>query len=195
MQTKGPNSPSKVLHFVDFNFILFSSLCSLTSLFSPSPVTRIAQYQQDLKVILELLNDSHRDYQVIPKLVEILNLVTLWKRQYFLKSRKLNLIKHTPSSFLIYFISSFVIPRKIHLRLQKIQRDFLWGKGILWKQNLTLWIGLFYVCPRKRVYWALETYLSLTRAFLTRGIEGLPQKGSLRGSRVIIMKFREEICN
>ena len=31
----------------------------------------------------------------------------------------------------IYFMSLFYLPRKVRLRLEKIQRDFLWGGGAL----------------------------------------------------------------
>ncbi|KAJ9700573.1 hypothetical protein PVL29_006060 [Vitis rotundifolia] len=50
-----------------------------------------------------------------------------WKTQYLSKGGRLTLIKSTLSNLPIYFISLFVIPRKVRLRLEKIQREFLWG--------------------------------------------------------------------
>ena len=54
--------------------------------------------------------------------------LSLWKRQYLSKGGRLTLIKSTISSLPIYFMSLFVIPQKMCTRLEKIQRDFLWGR-------------------------------------------------------------------
>ncbi|KAJ9701144.1 hypothetical protein PVL29_006475 [Vitis rotundifolia] len=50
-----------------------------------------------------------------------------WKTQYLSKGGRLTLIKSTLSNLPIYFMSLFVIPRKVRLRLEKIQREFFWG--------------------------------------------------------------------
>ena len=55
--------------------------------------------------------------------------LAMWKRQYISKGGRLALIRNTLSSMSIYFMSFFCIPRKVRLRLEKIQRDFLWGGG------------------------------------------------------------------
>ena len=59
------------------------------------------------------------------------NRLAMWKRQYISKGGRLTLIRSTLSSLLIYFMSLFFLPRKVRLRLEKIQRDFLWGGGAL----------------------------------------------------------------
>ncbi|RVW99858.1 putative ribonuclease H protein [Vitis vinifera] len=51
-----------------------------------------------------------------------------WKKQYLSKGGRLTLIKSTLSNLPIYFMSLFVIPRRVRLRLEKIQREFLWGE-------------------------------------------------------------------
>ena len=51
--------------------------------------------------------------------------LSMWKRQYLFKGKRLTWIKNTLSSLLIYFMSIFFIPRKVSARLEKIQRDFL----------------------------------------------------------------------
>ena len=64
----------------------------------------------------------------------------MWKRQYLPKGGRLTMIKITLSSFLIYFVSPFNIPRKVCLKLEKIQRDFLWGSDALEKRpHLVNW--------------------------------------------------------
>lgn len=50
------------------------------------------------------------------------------------KEGKLTLIKSILSSIPIYCMALLVIPRKVSLRLAKIQRNFLWGGGALEKK-------------------------------------------------------------
>ncbi|RVW55429.1 putative ribonuclease H protein [Vitis vinifera] len=57
--------------------------------------------------------------------------LSLWKRQYLSKGGRLTLLKSTLSSLPTYFIFLFVIPKRVSARLEKIQRDFLWGGGAL----------------------------------------------------------------
>ncbi|RVW83965.1 Ran-binding protein 1-like c [Vitis vinifera] len=53
--------------------------------------------------------------------------LSLWKRQYLSKGGRLTLLKSTLSSLPTYFLSLFVIPKRVCARLEKIQRDFLWA--------------------------------------------------------------------
>ena len=63
-----------------------------------------------------------------------------WKRQYISKGGRLTLIRSTLSSLHIYFISLFRMPKIVCARLEKIQRDFLWGGGNLdRKPHLVNW--------------------------------------------------------
>ena len=58
------------------------------------------------------------------------------------------MIQSTLSSMLIYFLSLFCMLRQVRLRLQKIQRDFLWGGGALvQKPHLVRWKS---VCSERR---------------------------------------------
>lgn len=61
--------------------------------------------------------------------------LALWKRHYLLKGGRQTLIKSTLSSLAIYFMSLFVIPKRVAAKLEKIQRDFLWGGGELEKES------------------------------------------------------------
>ena len=78
--------------------------------------------------------------------------LAMWKRQYLSKGGRLTLIQSTLSSMPIYFMSLFYLPRKVRLRLEKIQRDFLWGGGALVKRpHLVKWN---LVClGKKKVVW------------------------------------------
>ena len=57
--------------------------------------------------------------------------LSFWKRQYISKGGRMTLIRSTLSSMPIYCMSLFHMPRSVSLRLERIQRDFLWGGGAL----------------------------------------------------------------
>ena len=66
--------------------------------------------------------------------------LALWKPQYISKGRKITLIKSTMASMPIYQMSLFRMPKVVARRLEKIQRDFLWGGGNLErKAHLVNW--------------------------------------------------------
>ncbi|RVW59240.1 LINE-1 reverse transcriptase-like [Vitis vinifera] len=58
--------------------------------------------------------------------------LALWKRQYISKGGRVTLIKSTLASMPIYQLSLFRMPKMVARRLEKLQRDFLWG-GEAWK--------------------------------------------------------------
>ncbi|RVW86982.1 Transposon TX1 uncharacterized 149 kDa protein [Vitis vinifera] len=86
--------------------------------------------------------------------------LAMWKRQYISKGGRLTLIRSTLSSMSIYFMSLFYLRGKVRSRLEKIQRDFLWG-GELWCRSHILLGG-------------------------TCGIGALPVKVRLCGSRLSV---------
>jgi hypothetical protein len=63
-----------------------------------------------------------------------------WKRLYLSKGGRITLIKSTLSSLPTYFLSLFPILTSIAHRIEKIQRDFLWGGlGDEFKYHLVNW--------------------------------------------------------
>ncbi|RVW50640.1 NADH dehydrogenase [ubiquinone] 1 beta subcomplex subunit 8, mitochondrial [Vitis vinifera] len=63
-----------------------------------------------------------------------------WKSQYISKGGRITLIWSTLASMPIYFMSMLSMPRKVRLRLERIQRDFLWGGGALERKlHLVRW--------------------------------------------------------
>ena len=69
--------------------------------------------------------------------------LALWKRQYIFKGGRLTLIKSTRTNMPIYTMSPFWIPKGVKSKLEKIQRDFLWGGGNLDITQLKLAIGFW----------------------------------------------------
>jgi hypothetical protein len=52
-----------------------------------------------------------------------------WKRSYLSKGGGFTLIKSTLSNLPTYMMSLFPIPVHVAKRIEKIERDFLWGGG------------------------------------------------------------------
>ena len=60
-----------------------------------------------------------------------------WKSQYISKGGRITLIWSILAS---NYMSMLFIPRKVRLRLEQIQRDFLWAGGVLEKKpHLVRW--------------------------------------------------------
>ncbi|RVX15951.1 Auxilin-related protein 1 [Vitis vinifera] len=55
--------------------------------------------------------------------------LALWKRQFISKGGRITLIKSTLASIPIYQMSLFRMPKIVVRRIEKLQRDFLWGGG------------------------------------------------------------------
>ena len=63
-----------------------------------------------------------------------------WKKLYLSKGGRLMLLKNTLSSLPIYFLSLFTIPTHVANKIEKLQRDFLWGDS---KTHLVGWDKVF----------------------------------------------------
>ena len=50
-----------------------------------------------------------------------------WKKMYLSKCGRLTLLKSTLSSLPTYFLSLFTIPTHVANKIERLQRDFLWG--------------------------------------------------------------------
>ena len=66
--------------------------------------------------------------------------LALWKRQYISKGGRITLIKSTLANMTIYQLSLFRMPKIVARRLEKLQRDFLWGgRSLERKAHLIKW--------------------------------------------------------
>ncbi|RVW52701.1 putative ribonuclease H protein [Vitis vinifera] len=118
------------------------------------------------------------------------NLAT-WKKQYLSKGGRLTLIKSTLSNIPIYFMSLFVIPRKMRLRLEKIQMEFLWGDlEERRKIHLVRWTV---ICKDKRYGGlGLRHLKDFNYALLRKWLWRFPLESESFWRKVIIGKFGEE---
>ena len=71
--------------------------------------------------------------------------LSLWKKQYISKGGRMTLIRSTLSSMPIYCMSLFQMPRSVSLRLERIQRDFLWGGGALERKPHLVVLNIMYL--------------------------------------------------
>ncbi len=63
-----------------------------------------------------------------------------WKKLYLSKGGRLTLLKSTLSSLPTYYLSLFTIPNHVAERIEKLQRNFLWGGlGDGFKHHLVGW--------------------------------------------------------
>ena len=71
-----------------------------------------------------------------------------WKTQYISKGGRITLIRSTLSSLPIYYLSLFRMPQIVCARLERIQRQFLWGGSVPEKKiSLVRWAM---VCSEKK---------------------------------------------
>ena len=63
-----------------------------------------------------------------------------WKKLYLSKGGRITLLKSTLASLPIYYLSLFTIPKHVAARIEKLQRNFLWGGlGDEFKHHLLSW--------------------------------------------------------
>ncbi|RVW73236.1 LINE-1 reverse transcriptase-like [Vitis vinifera] len=74
-----------------------------------------------------------------------------WKSQYISKGGRITLIRSTLVSMPIYYMSMLSMPRKVRLRLERIQRDFLWRGGLL-RGSLILLGGIWFALRSGKVW-------------------------------------------
>ncbi|KAJ9704891.1 hypothetical protein PVL29_003103 [Vitis rotundifolia] len=117
--------------------------------------------------------------------------LALWKRQYISKGGRVTLIKSTLASMPIYQMSVFRMPKVVAKRLEKIQRDFLWGGGNLeGKIHLVNWEV---VCSDKsKGGLGLRSLVILNKALLGKWIWRYACDKDSLWKQVIMTKYGQE---
>ncbi|KAJ9691389.1 hypothetical protein PVL29_013542 [Vitis rotundifolia] len=116
-----------------------------------------------------------------------------WKRQYISKGGQITLIKSTLASIPIYLLSLFRMSKIIAKRLEKFQRDFLWGGGSLeGKVHLINWEV---VCSQKeKGGLGIRKIDFLNKALLGKWIWRFASEKDNLWKRVIGVKYGQEGC-
>ncbi|RVW47226.1 putative ribonuclease H protein [Vitis vinifera] len=117
--------------------------------------------------------------------------LSLWKRQYISKGGRITLIKSTLASMPIYQMSIFRMPKSVAKRVEKTQRDFLWGGGNLeGKVHLVKWNV---VCTEKhKGGLGLRRIATLNRALLGKWIWRFACENDNLWKQVITTKYGQE---
>ncbi|RVW12842.1 putative ribonuclease H protein [Vitis vinifera] len=117
--------------------------------------------------------------------------LALWKRQFISKGGRITLIKSTLASIPIYQMSLFRMPKIVVRRLEKLQRDFLWGGGNMERKiHLVKWE---IVCgDKERGGLGLRKLGLLNRALLGKWIWRFACERENLWKQVIVAKFGQE---
>ncbi|RVW99876.1 LINE-1 reverse transcriptase-like [Vitis vinifera] len=117
--------------------------------------------------------------------------LAMWKHQYISKGGRITLVRSTLSNLPIYFMSIFQMPRVVRIRLEKIQRDFLWGGGALvQKPHLVNWS---IVCLDKRSGGlGVKSLGAFNRALLGKWVWRFANERKALWNQVIRGKYGEE---
>ena len=113
-----------------------------------------------------------------------------WKMQYISKGGRATLIRSTLSSLPIYYLSLFRMPQKVCARLERIQRQFLWGgTDNVKKISLVKWAT---VCTDKRKGGiGIKSYSKMNKALLSKWSWRFANDRKALWRRVISCKFGE----
>ena len=90
----------------------------------------------------------------------------------------------------IYFMSLFCMPRQVRLRLEKIQRDFLWGGGALVQKRILLG-GTRFAWRKGKVVWVRNLFM-MNIALLSKWNWRFANEREAFWKQVISYKYGEE---
>jgi hypothetical protein len=111
-----------------------------------------------------------------------------WKRSYLSKGGRLTLIKSTLSSLPTYFLFLFAVPASVAHRIEKLQRDFLWGGlGNEFKYHLVNWRTL--CAPIQQGGLGLRQIIPFNQALLSKWLWRFANERDAYWRRVIVCKY------
>ena len=113
-----------------------------------------------------------------------------WKQLYLSKGGRLTLLKSTLSSLPTYYLSLFTIPKAMAIRLERIQRNFLWGSSSKrFKYPLMAWEK---VCLRRELGGlGIRKLVPFNQTLLRKWLWRYGHETSHLWRRVIAMKYGE----
>ena len=106
------------------------------------------------------------------------------------KGGRLTLLKSTLSSLPTYYLSLFTIPKVVATRLERIQRNFLWGSSVkCFKYPLVAWEKI--CLPRELGGLGIWSLVSFNQALLGKWLWRYGHEITHLWQRVIAMKYGE----
>ena len=113
------------------------------------------------------------------------------KWQYISKDGRITLICSSLSNLPIYFMSILHLPRVVRMRLERIQRDFLWrGRALERKPHLVRWST---VClDKSKRGLGVQSLAMLNKALLGNWMWRFANKREAFWNQVIRGKYRED---
>ena len=113
------------------------------------------------------------------------------KRHYISKGGRLTLIRSTLSNMSICLMSLFRLPKGVHNRLEKIQRDFLWGGGSLERKiHLVNWN--YARSSKEKGGLGIRSLSTINRALLRKWVWRFATEESSIWKEVISLKYKVE---
>ena len=110
-----------------------------------------------------------------------------WKKMYLSKGGRLTLLESTLSSLPTYYLSLFTIPTHVANKIERLQRDFLWGDS---KTHLVGWDK---VCaPLENGGLGVRKLISFNKALLGKWLWRFGIEETRLWRRVVALKFGEE---
>ena len=110
-----------------------------------------------------------------------------WKKMYLSKGGRLTLLKSTLSSLLTYYLSLFTIPTHVANKIERLQRDFLWGNS---KLHLVGWDK---VCAHsKNGGLGVRKLTTFNKALLGKWLWRFGIKETRLWRRIVALKFGKE---
>ena len=110
-----------------------------------------------------------------------------WKKMYLSKSGRLTLLKSTLSNLLTYFLSLYTVPTNVANKIERLQRDFLWGDS---KTHLVGWDR---VCaPLENGGLGVRKLATFNKALLGKCLWRFGVEETRLWRRVVALKFGEE---
>ena len=115
-----------------------------------------------------------------------------WKTQYISKGGRITLIRSVLSSLPIYHLSLFRMPQKVCVRLERIQRQFLWGGSAPEKKiSLVSWAT---VCSEKsKGGMGVKSFSKLNKALLSKWSWRFANDTNALWRKTICCKFGESM--
>jgi hypothetical protein len=114
-----------------------------------------------------------------------------WKKLYLSKGGRLTLIKSTLSNIPTYYLSLFPVPMSVANRIEKIQRDFLWG-GMGDEQKLHL-VSWNQVChPLRAGGLGIRNVLKFNEALLGKWLWRYATESEALWCKIIKEKYEEQ---